>query len=95
MSQQSPLILNETLIYYTQYWACDSPSAQMARAEVGLKDRTPAPTLAEVANLRFLPYVVARRSKSLRRSLYIKLAWLTCSLLKNSGMRGWTGSMYP
>ena len=36
---------------------------QLAKAEVGIKNRTPAPTLAEFANLSFLPHVVARKSK--------------------------------
>jgi integrase len=36
---------------------------QLAKAEVGIKDRTPAPTLAEYATDSFLPHVVARKSK--------------------------------
>ncbi len=35
---------------------------QLAKAEVGIKERTPAPTLTEFANLSFLPHVRARKS---------------------------------
>lgn len=35
---------------------------QLAKAEVGIKDRTPAPTLAEYASKSFLPHVTARKS---------------------------------
>ncbi len=36
---------------------------QLAKGEVGIKERTPVPTLAEFARLSFLPHVVARKSK--------------------------------
>jgi len=36
---------------------------QLAKNEVGIRDRKPAPTLAEYAQKSFLPHVIARKSK--------------------------------
>lgn len=45
---------------------------QLAKAEVGIKDRTPAPTLAEYATKNFLPHVTARKSKKPKTVIFYR-----------------------
>ncbi len=45
---------------------------QLAKAEVGIKDRKLAPTLAEYAKTSFLPHVIARKSKKPKTLAFYK-----------------------
>lgn len=64
----------------------------LAKGEVGLRDRKPAPTLREFAETDFLPFVRSTSAAKPRRSSTTSTASKACWDLRSSRIRGWIRS---